>query len=293
VFEGVLDKMTVRPGAPAQYQMVLRSQGTESTTIELNALINKGLRIEFDDRITCCHCARPTRKSYGEGYCYPCFRSLARCDLCVMSPARCHFALGTCREPIWGEEFCMQPHVVYLANASGPKVGITRRDQSLTRWLDQGAVQGLVVASATSRHLAGVLEAELAQRVSDRTDWRVMVRSEPPPVDLPQLRDTLRALVPELPAGLEWLETPVQRLEFPVLRYPLQPVRLKLARELPVAGRLVGIKGQYLLFEHGVFNVRQHRAYHVRVTPFSLPDELPPGATAVPGRDQLNLFDVT
>jgi hypothetical protein len=293
MFEGALDKMAASLGAPAGYHLVLRGAAAgDEQRIHLNPLIGGGLRIEFDGRITCDHCARVTRKSYGEGYCYPCFRSLARCDLCVVSPARCHYAQGTCREPVWGEGFCMQPHVVYLANASGAKVGITRRDHTLTRWLDQGAVQGMVVATAATRHLAGLLEETLARRVSDRTDWRAMVRSEPPTVDLVQLRQTLRAAVPELPAGVDWVDAPVQDLAFPVLRYPGQPVRLKLAPQQPVAGRLIGIKGQYLLFEHGVFNVRQHRSHHVRVTPFGLADSAP-GEFRVDGAEQRDLFDAT
>jgi hypothetical protein len=287
--DGGLEKMRVHPGDPAGYCLVLRAPAPEEDrVVDLNSFINKGLRIEFNGRITCCHCALETRKSYGEGYCYGCFRRLARCDLCVVSPARCHFAQGTCREPAWGEAFCMQPHLVYLANASGAKVGITRLGQEQTRWLDQGAVQALLIASAGSRHLAGVLEAALARHVSDRTDWRAMVGGEPPAVDLPALRDRLRDLV-TAPPGVRWLEADVQRLRYPVLRYPDQPARLRLQRDEPIAGRLIGIKGQYLLFEHGVFNVRQHRSCHVRVSPY----ELPPGAApplAAAGPNQLDLF---
>jgi hypothetical protein len=286
--EGALEKMGVRPGYPAEYQMVLRAgDGGDEQKVDLNPFIGNGLKIEFGGLITCCHCAQETRKSYGEGYCYPCFRSLARCDLCVVSPARCHYQQGTCREPAWGEAFCMQPHVVYLANASGAKVGITRPGQERTRWLDQGAVQGLVVAVAASRHLAGVLEAALARHVGDRTDWRAMVRAAPAPIDLRQLRDRLRSAV-AVPEGVQWCERQVHDLEYPVRRYPHLLARLRLQRGHPVAGRLIGIKAQYLLFEHGVFNVRQHRSYHVRVSSFATGETS--GGRSVPAREQLDLF---
>ncbi len=123
------------------------------------------------------HCGASTRKSYGDGYCYPCFKTLARCDLCVVSPDRCHYAAGTCREPAWGEAFCMQPHVVYLANSAGAKVGITKPENLPGRWLDQGATQAVVIMRTHSRHQAGCVEAALARHVSDRTDWRASDRS--------------------------------------------------------------------------------------------------------------------
>ncbi|MFU8816111.1 MAG: DUF2797 domain-containing protein [Pseudomonadales bacterium] len=297
MLEGVLEQLDVGPGAPARYRLLLGSPGEGDgleRSADINSMIGKGLRLEFDGKITCCHCGRVTRKSYAEGYCYGCFRSLARCDLCVLNPVRCHFQQGTCREPAWGESFCMQPHVVYLANASGPKVGITRRGRELTRWLDQGAVQGLLVASAATRHLAGVLEAALAQHVSDRTDWRAMLQGDPAPVDLPGLRDRLRAVVEPLAAGVQWLQAPVRELTFPILRYPQRLERLRLQPGQAVAGRLVGAKGQYLLFDHGVFNVRRHRGHHLRLSCFDTDEDTTHtfqlGAPKPQRRDQMELF---
>ena len=109
----------------------------------LNPYIGQRLTLKWHGEIKCQHCGRASKKSFSQGYCYPCSQRLAQCDLCVMSPERCHYDKGTCREPAWGEEFCMQSHIVYLANSSGIKVGITRPSQLPTRWLDQGAVQAL------------------------------------------------------------------------------------------------------------------------------------------------------
>ncbi len=161
----------------------------------------------------------------------------------------------------------MRPHLVYLANSSGPKVGLTGYGGEVTRWLDQGASQGLIVAEAATRHLAGVLEERLARTVSDRTDWRALLRGDAAPVDLPGLRDSLLPRIEPLPEGVSWRpdEAPVT-LTYPVLGYPARLVRLTLDEHGLVAGRLLGIKGQYLLFEHGVLNVRRHRGYHVRAT---------------------------
>jgi hypothetical protein len=137
---GALLALRSEPTTPVDYVLQLGA-----TPIPLNGLLGQALLITFDGRISCRHCGAATRKSYGDGYCYPCFKTLARCDLCVVSPARCHYAAGTCREPVWGDEFCMQPHLVYLANSAGAKVGITKRENLPRRWLDQGAVQAMVI----------------------------------------------------------------------------------------------------------------------------------------------------
>jgi len=296
MLEGVLQRLAVEAGDPARYQLVVakadNAGGEVHENFPLNPLINRGLRIEFNGRITCAACGADTRRSYGEGHCYGCFRRLAACDLCVVSPVRCHFAQGTCREPQWGEAFCMQPHLVYLANSSGVKVGITTEGGQVGRWLDQGATQGLVIARATTRHLAGVLEDRLAQRVSDRTDWRRLLSRDAEPIDLPAQREMLREAAGALPEGVDWLENePVLGLRFPVQSYPRRLVRLRLEEAATVSGRLLGIKGQYLLFEHGVLNVRRHRSFHVRVRVADLAEPILPEAAAAIGPErQMELF---
>jgi len=268
-FAGKLRKLVIHPGeAPgtaAAYELPLLDDGGERR-LPLDRLVGSRVRIHWSGEVFCLNCDRRGRKSYGGGYCFPCFRRLARCDLCVVSPTRCHFAEGTCREPDWGEAFCMQPHWVYLANSSGLKVGLTRRGQEVGRWLDQGASQGLVVADATTRQAAGFAEALLAEQVSDRTDWRALVRGDAEPVDLPAARERLLARAGDPPTGVRWVldATPVE------LRYPVQaygPVeRLKLTAGRSVDGILTGLKGQFLLLDSGVFNVRQHNGYHVTVS---------------------------
>ena len=112
--------------------------GDELLHHPLDSELGRQLTLEFSGTVSCVNCGRNSKRSFGSGYCYPCFRKLARCDLCMVSPDRCHHHLGTCREPQWGDEFCMQPHLVYLANTSGLKVGLTRegrrnRDAGWTR----------------------------------------------------------------------------------------------------------------------------------------------------------------
>ncbi len=283
---GVLRGMDCIPGTPVRYSLELAGR-----LLPLNELLGRTLAIRFDGRITCQHCGSITRKSYGDGFCYPCFKTLARCDLCVVSPDRCHYAAGTCREPQWGESFCMQPHLVYLANSAGAKVGITTPANVPMRWLDQGATQAAVIMRTQSRFQAGCVEAALAQHVSDRTEWRNLVGRDAQELDLVALCEQLRrqathslaALDERFPGALQWVEQPMPlRFEFPVTSYAGPPIGLTLEPGVAIGGALLGIKGQYLMFDSGVFNVRRHTSYHVEVARVAdiAPDE----------RGQMELF---
>ena len=289
---GALQKLLIEASSPATYVMDL-----EERAIDLNTLIGANLEIRFTGQITCRHCGSETRRSYGGGHCYGCFKTLASCDLCVVSPDRCHFFEGTCREPDWGEAFCMQPHLVYLANSAGLKVGITKPGQVPVRWLDQGATQALIVMHTRTRQQAGLVEAALAQRVADRTDWRALVAGESPAVDLDvawgqlarQATAALELLDARFPGALKQaVDASPLTFSYPIRYYPRQLDRFNLDKTSVVGGRLAGIKGQYLLFDNGVFNVRQHTSYHVQL---SVVEQSPDGDDSARTTDtQLDLF---
>ena len=248
--------------APARYRL----QFADGTSHALNEQIGQGFRIVFDGVVVCRYCATESRRSFGGGYCYDCFKTLARCDLCVVSPDRCHYDKGTCREPDWGESFCMQPHTVYLANSSGIKVGITRRGREQRRWLDQGAIQGLPILHAQTRRAAGLVEAQIARFLPDRTDWRKMLRDDVPELDLNAARARIDDAALALPRGTRWLDpVQVERLHYPLPRIglPLQTLKLQAG---PAVGNLIGMKGQYLVLDDGALNVRSHSGYRVTVT---------------------------
>ena len=161
--------------------------------VDCNALIGHRISFDYLGLINCIHCDRKISKSFNRGYCYPCFKKLARCDLCIVKPVRCHFDKGTCREEEWALSHCMQPHIVYLANTSGLKVGITRESNLLTRWVDQGAVQTLAIMRVQTRQQAGYVEELFkSAKVNDITDWRRMLGAQIQPLDLYAERDRLR-----------------------------------------------------------------------------------------------------
>lgn len=268
---GNIRKMKASAATPIVYALPLGND-----ELPLNALLGKTLRLESTGQITCNGCGKPTKKSFSEGFCYRCFITLAQCDLCIVKPELCHFAKGTCREPEWGLAHCMQPHYVYLANASGLKVGITRATQIPTRWMDQGAVQALPVLKVQSRRQAGLVEVALKAHVSDRTDWRKMLKGEPELQDLPMQRGDLFARCEQALArigegkdteALAILEQePVRVFAYPVLQYPTRVTALNLEKTPRIEGTLLGIKGQYLILDTGVLNVRKFTGYQVAVS---------------------------
>lgn len=260
---------------PVQYELLLSDQA-----IPLNPLVGKPVKLIYTGKISCVHCGRPTKKSFSQGYCYPCFISLAQCDMCIMKPETCHYTAGICREPAWGEVFCMQTHYVYLANSSGIKVGITRQNQIPTRWLDQGAAQALPIFKVQSRHVSGLVEVVIAKHISDKTSWQQMLKNNVEPIDLAAKRDELKeTLKTELAditqrfgaQAIEYLahEQAVD-IHYPVNRYPDKVKSFNLDTNPEVSGILEGIKGQYLLLDTGVINLRKYSGYEIV---FSMPDK--------------------
>ena len=268
-YQGHLKKMVIRhDGDVAEYDMVL-----DDHRISLNEKIGQPIKLEFLGEIHCQACGRKSKKSFSQGYCYPCFTKLAQCDSCIMSPEKCHYEQGTCREPSWGDEFCMQDHIVYLANSSGIKVGITRQSQIPTRWLDQGAMQAMPIARVATRHLSGLLEVIFKQHVADKTNWRTLLKQDALELDLAAKRDELFELcheeIDELQQhyGLQAVQLiydgELNQFAFPVTEYPTKVTSFNFDKTPIVEGKLMGIKGQYLILDTGVINLRKFTSYHV------------------------------
>lgn len=256
----ILSKMKAFHEAPISYKLM-----HNEIQFDLTAQVGKRLRLNYSGRIFCVSCGAKTKKSYSQGYCFPCTIKLAECDLCILKPETCHYEKGTCREPTWGEENCFKPHIVYLANSSGLKVGITRKTQVPTRWIDQGASEALPILEVKNRFNSGLIEVLFKKHISDKTDWRRMLKGEPESIDLEEWRDKLiLELSPEL-AAFEYTllkETPF-KFQYPVNKYPEKVTSFNLDKHAEVLGLLIGIKGQYLIFDTGVLNVRSHTGYEI------------------------------
>ena len=247
----------------------------EDQSFCLNDYLGQSLKLSHSGLIRCVACDRITKKSFNQGHCYPCFRKLAACDSCIVSPEKCHFAEGTCREPEWAAQNCQVPHIVYLAHTSSIKVGITRATQVPTRCMDQGATQAKPIARVQTRHQSGLLEVLCAREISDRTAWQTMLKGNGVPQDLEHARQTLMATcepgLTELRAehgegAFELLQdAPETQIDYPVITWPEKVKAHNFDKQSVVEGTLMGIKGQYLMLDTGVLNIRKFGGYEVEV----------------------------
>ncbi|QLE85249.1 DUF2797 domain-containing protein [Shewanella sp. Scap07] len=263
-------KSALNAQGEVSYQLPLGDQ-----LVDMNPYIGKTLTLVHTGNIHCCNCGKKTKKSYSQGHCFVCMKKLASCDMCIMKPETCHYDQGTCREPEWGQANCFVPHYVYLSNTSGLKVGITRHTQLPTRWIDQGATQALAILKVSSRQLSGLVEVELAKMIADKTNWRAMLKGDESPMDLqakaaellPEIETRLHELAMEHGEyAIERLDNAPQSISFPVSQYPTKISSHNFDKNPEVSGVLQGIKGQYLIFDTGVINLRKFTSYEIELS---------------------------
>jgi len=260
-FQGVLKKMLTENGNPINYYLDL-----EGDFLNLNQLLDKTISLKFV-KYHCLHCGKD-KKIYRQGYCYDCFFDMPQTGDWVMHPelSTAHLDKED-RDLDYEKRVQLEPHIVYLANSSNVKVGVTRKSQLPTRWIDQGAHEALVFIEVPNRYLAGITEVALKNHVSDKTNWRKMLTNDVTAVDLKAEKERLAAFIPQEVKQYYGLNTETVHLEFPVVQYPSKVKSLSLDKTPTYSGTLKGIKGQYLLFEDGtVFNVRSYEGYVVTFT---------------------------
>lgn len=262
--KGDLRKMkTSLVAGVVQYQLVLGDD-----RVEMNQLLGQPIHLHFTGNIHCVATGEKIKKTYNQGYSYKAFMTLPECDICIVKPELCHYDKGTCRDSAWGLEHCFAPHCLYLAYSSEMKVGITREHQVPTRFMDQGATLALPILKLKSRRDSGRLESEIAKELSDRTNWRKMLQGDGADLDVQELYDKRDQLfedygdfIDEL--GAEDIDQEVITLSYPVLEYPQKINSLSFDKNPEVKGVLLGIKGQYLILDTGVINMRKHQGYEI------------------------------
>ena len=275
MLSGTLRKMRTELGTGSHPDEVNYFLPVGKDELSLNPYIGKYLKLEFLGNIFCKNCGRKSSKSFSQGFCFPCMRRLAQCDMCILKPETCHFHLGTCREPEWGEKNCFVPHFVYLSNTSGLKVGITRHTQIPTRWIDQGATQATIMFKVEDRRQSGYVETAFKEMVADKTNWRTMLKENQPDRDLLASADDMKArfhadmshimdIFPD--ETTEDKSNDVISIRYPVLEFPDKIKSHNFDKQAIVEGTLVGIKGQYLIFDTGVINIRKFGSYQVRAS---------------------------
>jgi len=260
-YEGALTKMQTENGLPIQYYLVFPND-----FLHVNQLLDKTISINFLG-FECLNC-KLQKKIYRQGCCYDCFFEAPQTAAWIINPelSKAHLDIED-RDLKYEKSIQLRPHVVYLANSSNVKIGVTRKSQIPTRWIDQGAHEAIEIVEVPNRYLAGIVEVSLKGHVSDKTNWRTMLKNDLKDEDLVAWRNKLRPFIPEEAAAYFLENNSETNLKFPVLKYPERPRSLNLEKNPFYEGVLKGIKGQYLLFEDDtVLNVRGNEGYVVRIT---------------------------
>ena len=260
-YEGVLTKMKTELCSTVQYYLIF-----EQDFLNMNQVLGKKLAINFL-RYNCLHCKKQ-KKIYRNGACYQCLTSMPGLGDWVMRPELSKAHLGEeDRDLEFEKEMQLTPHVVYLANSSNVKVGVTRKSQIPIRWIDQGAHEAIEVVEVPNRYLAGITEVALKEHISDKTNWRQMLTNNLQDLDLSEIKEQLKQYLPEETKDYYLANAEELEISFPVLEYPAKIKSLTLKKNSYYEGVLKGIKGQYLIFEDGMaFNVRNHEGYEVALS---------------------------
>ena len=259
---GNLRKMRTQLEDVVRYTLML-----DDTPIDMNAKIGQTIKLSFDGQINCIACDRLTKKSFGQGFCFPCFRDAPEASECIIRPELCRAHEGEARDMAWAEKYCLTEQIVYLARSSAIKVGITRVSQMPTRWIDQGATDAIVFARVPNRYTAGLVEVAMKAHLTDRTNWQRMLKNEVIDADLVAKKASLTdALDPDLRQYIDTDDT-VCSIDYPVDRYPEKVKSVGFDKQAEIEGCLAGIKGQYLIFvDNRVLNIRKHNGYRITVS---------------------------
>tara|TARA_B100000780_G_scaffold115917_1_gene81277 strand:+ start:1989 stop:2783 length:795 start_codon:yes stop_codon:yes gene_type:complete len=261
MFEGVLKKMRTEIDNPINYFLAM-DQGF----IHLNQALGKTLKIRHTgSQCLSCH---QTQIIFRQGFCKSCFFENPAAGDWIMRPELSKAHLGEPdRNLEYEKRIQLQPHIVYLALSSHLKVGVTRKNQLPTRWIDQGANEALAILEVPNRYLAGAGEVLLKESFSDKTNWRKMLQNNTEPIDWKTERDrAIDSLTNDFKPYIVNMEQAPLKLNFPVLHYPEKVQSLNIIKTPYYEGKLNGIKGQYLIFEdQTVFNVRSNEGQRVKI----------------------------
>lgn len=260
--QGNIRKLKTELSNPVSYYLPIGSN-----EILMNKYIGQRLTFSFTGKIHCIKCGRETRKSFSQGFCYPCFTSAPETEECVLRPELCRAHEGIARDMVYARKHCLNPHYVYLANTSTIKVGVTRQAQVPTRWIDQGASFAIKFAKTPNRYLAGQIEVALKNHVADKTNWRNMLKNKIGDIDLVDIKNNLANKLTNDLNQYICNNNSITAINYPVERYPEKVKTINFDKTPGFSEILLGIKGQYLIFDNDyVLNIRKFGGYFLNIS---------------------------
>lgn len=258
-----LSKMKVKLNNPVEYWLK-----SPEGDLFMNGLIGSNIQLKFSGEINCTVCGDQIKKVFGQGFCYPCFANAPENSECIIRPELCRGHEGIGRDAQWEKENHVIDHTVYLALTSGVKVGITRGGNESVRWIDQGAWKTIKLATTPDRYTCGLIEVAIKEHISDKTNWQRMLKDEKnTEIDLLEMKDELIEYIPEELQDFVSDDDEIIEINYPVENYPAKVKSLNLDKTPEIRGKLVGIRGQYLIFEEGnVINLRKFSGYTIEIS---------------------------
>ena len=274
---GNIKKMQSKHTNPISYKIPIGD-----SFLPISDYLGRKINVQYLGEINCIGCNRPINKSFAQGYCYPCFIKSPYTSECILRPELCQAHIGVSRDDEWSKKHCLADHYVYLSLTAGVKVGVTRKTQIPTRWIDQGAVQAIKIAKTPNRYLAGEIEIKLKQFISDRTAWQKMLKNDINyDIDIIDIREGMYQKIESEYNNYIYnedgdyifqedeFEEEIFEFSYPVDMYPQKIKSISLDKTDDFTSKLIGIKGQYLLFDDNlVFNVRKHTGYQISLKVF-------------------------
>lgn len=233
-------------------------------SFEINNWVGKRIRWKYHGIVNCVVSGVPMQRAYRMGMSQEAFFSSPISCPSIINPELSTIHTGeVLRDRDFEERYHNVPHVVYLSRTDKLKVGVTGFGREQFRWNDQGAVEAITLCVTPYRQLAGEIEVALKEHLNDKTHWLGMLKDvHRNPSELLELKDHCFDLLGGVHSEYEPFfsdDDAVSAIHYPVVKYPPKIKSIKLATSPEGEGVLVGIKGQYLIFEDGrVFNVRSH-----------------------------------
>ena len=260
-YSGQIVKMTTKFDHPIGYSLPIGNE-----FIQLNEFIGHEITIDFKGDIYCIECNTKIKKTFMQGFCYPCFINSPYTSECILKPHLCQAHDGIARDMDWAKKYCLDTHYVYLALTSNLKVGVTRSTQIPTRWIDQGAHFAIKFAKTPNRYLAGLIEIEISKHISDRTQWTRMLKKDFEYCDLKEKKEHYKKLLPKKLQEYISQNEQIFELQYPDYAKFNTIKSVNLDKTPQVIGQFTGIKGQYLIIDNKyVMNVRKYTGYVLNI----------------------------
>jgi hypothetical protein len=262
-------RTTLSEVGEAQYSLPIYSNLEFQGELDLKDWIGKRIRMNATGDIRCILHGEKINKTFGEGLCWKGFQDSSNASPCIIHPELCraHEGVALRGDMEWEKNNHLIPHVVYLSNTSGIKVGVTSERNLFSRWIDQGARSGVVFARVPYRQLAGEFEVMLKEHVADKSNWKGMLQPDfGVSEDLIEVKERLLFEVPEAYQDFVDDEDRVYHIQFPCEDRPVNPKSWKLESGNTYEGTLKGIVGQYLILDNQqVLNIRSHAGYEIEL----------------------------